>query len=134
MLEIGQWSISLESGLLRNGKKESISLEPRLATLCLILLEQVNQVVSREELTVRMWPDTIVNEDSLTRAVSDLRKVLKNNFSKPPKIETHHKRGYKLRISKSDLSPPLWRKALKCAVYFCIGFILLILVIRGLNY
>ena len=85
-------------------------------------------------MTEKIWSDTIVNEDSLTRAVSDLRKVLKENFRNPPKIQTLHKRGYKMIIPEQELSIPIWLKGIKYSVYFVIGFVLLSLILRGLHY
>ena len=134
MKKFGIWSFSRKSGIVRRGKKEQVQLEPRLATLFALLFERVNEIVTRDELVVGVWPDTIVNDDSLTRAVSDLRKVLKEHFFKPPKIKTMHKRGYKMLIPKDELGWPIWLKILKYTIYFIIGFVLLMLVIRGLHY
>ncbi len=68
----GHWSFNSINGILAGGKQEQTYLEPRLASLFLILFENHDRIVSRRALSDQMWPDTIVNEDSLTRAVSKL--------------------------------------------------------------
>ncbi len=130
----GIWSISETNGLVQRNKKESLYLEPRLALLFSILLDHANQLVPRDHLTQCLWPKTVVNEDALTRAVADLRKSLNSHFEKPPTIKTHHKRGYEMTLSTLDLRKPVWMRVLR-SILITIGiFILLVLVIRGLNY
>lgn len=51
-------------------------LEPRLMRLLCLLTENVGKVVSRDHLIEKLWPRVVVNENSLTRAISDLRKAL----------------------------------------------------------
>tara|TARA_R100000306_G_scaffold62590_2_gene74942 strand:+ start:26904 stop:28145 length:1242 start_codon:yes stop_codon:yes gene_type:complete len=85
------------------------TLEPRLMKLLCRLAEQPGRVVSRETLVEYLWPRVIVNDNSLTRAVSDLRKALAvetasvtdsaanpDADTRPVRIETVPKRGYSL--------------------------------------
>lgn len=72
------------------------NLEPRLMKLLCRLAEQCNTVVSRDELINYLWPRVIVNENSLTRAVSDLRKALRHSPDSRVDIKTVPKRGYSL--------------------------------------
>ncbi|WP_257721203.1 winged helix-turn-helix domain-containing protein [Pseudohongiella spirulinae] len=74
----------------------SRSLEPRLMKLLCRLAEQSNRVISRDELISYLWPRVIVNENSLTRAVSDLRKALRYTPDHSVEIKTIPKRGYSL--------------------------------------
>lgn len=74
----------------------SRSLEPRLMKLLCRLAEQCNAVVSRDGLISYLWPRVIVNENSLTRAVSDLRKALRYDPDSSIEIKTIPKRGYSL--------------------------------------
>ena len=78
---------------------ESRHLEPRLAKLLCHLAAHQGKVVERDTLVALLWPRVIVNENSLTRAVSELRKQLtvaaetRTNY-----IETIPKRGYRLVV------------------------------------
>ncbi len=72
-------------------------LEPRLCKLLCYLASHPQQVVDRDTLVSVLWPRVIVNENSLTRAVSELRKLL--TLESSPElvyIETIPKRGYRL--------------------------------------
>jgi DNA-binding winged helix-turn-helix (wHTH) protein len=77
-------------------------LEPRLMKLLCLLAARPGQVLSREELVAELWPRVIVNENSLTRAVSELRKLLQTeDFPARDKLRTIPKRGYRLTASVS---------------------------------
>ncbi len=76
-------------------EKGEVRLEPRLMTLLCLFASHPGHVWSREELLARLWPDTHVAEDALTRAVSDLRKALGDDPRRPTFIATIPKRGYR---------------------------------------
>jgi DNA-binding winged helix-turn-helix (wHTH) protein len=79
-------------------------LEPRLMKLLCLLAASPGQVVSRDELVAELWPRVIVNENSLTRAVSELRKLLQTeDFPARDKLRTIPKRGYRLTANVSTV-------------------------------
>ncbi|MCB1648416.1 MAG: winged helix-turn-helix domain-containing protein [Pseudomonadales bacterium] len=88
---------------------ESRSLEPRLMLLLCILAGSPGKVQSRESLISRIWPRVIVNENSLTRAVSELRKKLESGNGSKRLIDTIPKTGYRLagdcRVVEADAAP-----------------------------
>jgi DNA-binding winged helix-turn-helix (wHTH) protein len=61
------------------------------------LLEQAGQIVPREELQRRLWPDgTFVDyEQSLNKAVNKLREALGDSADHPLYVETLSRRGYR---------------------------------------
>ncbi len=72
-------------------------LEPRLMKLLCYLAANQGEVLAREELVAELWPHVIVNENSLTRAVSELRKHLTHEqLDTRDLIQTVPKRGYLL--------------------------------------
>ena len=72
-------------------------LEPRLMHLLCFLAANRQEVISRDALTRELWPAVIVNENSLTRAVSELRKQLHSTaLSGADFVQTISKRGYRL--------------------------------------
>ena len=103
---LGAWQVSpsLNKISLRNGKL-SRHLEPRLTKLLCYLAANQSRVISRDELVKELWPKVIVNENSLTRAVSELRKQLfvENDFCSAY-IETIPKRGYRLLLAIEEPS------------------------------
>lgn len=85
------------------------SLEPRLMRLLCLLCAVPGRVLSRESLIEELWPRVIVNENSLTRAVSDLRRRLQADSTDAALIDTIPKTGYRLaahcRVQKSKPTP-----------------------------
>jgi DNA-binding winged helix-turn-helix (wHTH) protein len=73
------------------------TLEPRLMHLLCFLAANAGRTVTREQLTDELWPRVIVNENSLTRAVSELRKKLvTGGQTGSGYLQTIPKKGYRL--------------------------------------
>src|SRR5580698_3873624 len=81
--------------LRKNGTRLKLQLQP--FQVLVALLERPKEVVTREDLRQRLWPeDTFVDFDhSLNTAMVKLRDVLGDSASKPKYIETIAKRGYR---------------------------------------
>lgn len=95
---LGQWQVIPELNRLKaHSDGEERQLEPRLVKLLCFLAANEDRVLSRDALVQELWPRVVVNENSLTRAVSELRKQLQTADSCVPNyIETIPKRGYRL--------------------------------------
>ncbi|MDP1931739.1 MAG: transcriptional regulator [Gammaproteobacteria bacterium] len=94
---IDRWLVQPQSNELRClDSSERRSLEPRLMRLLCLLAAAPQHVFSRDELMAHLWPRVIVNENSLTRAISDLRKQLGRDGRNDKLIETIPKTGYRL--------------------------------------
>jgi DNA-binding winged helix-turn-helix (wHTH) protein/tetratricopeptide (TPR) repeat protein/TolB-like protein len=78
--------------LLKGG--EQVSLTPKAFSILLILLENRGEVVEKEELIRRVWPDTYVTEANLTQNVSSLRKALGERANDHRYVVTVPGRGY----------------------------------------
>jgi DNA-binding winged helix-turn-helix (wHTH) protein len=97
--QFGPFEVNAASGeLLKNGRR--IKLQEQPYRLLLALLENSGEVISREELRKRLWPqDTFVDFDgSLRVAVGKLREALDDNADNPRYIETIPKRGYRFLV------------------------------------
>src|SRR5215831_15077228 len=81
--------------LRRNGTRLKLQMQP--FQVLLALLERPREVVTREELRLRLWPqDTFVDFDhGLNTAMAKLRDVLGDSAASPRYIETIAKRGYR---------------------------------------
>jgi cholera toxin transcriptional activator len=81
--------------LRKNGTRLKLQLQP--FQVLVALLERPKEVVTREDLRQRLWPeDTFVDFDhSLNTAMVKLRDVLGDSASKPKYVETIAKRGYR---------------------------------------
>jgi TolB-like protein/DNA-binding winged helix-turn-helix (wHTH) protein/tetratricopeptide (TPR) repeat protein len=89
------WTLNLQSGELDRGRVRTRLQEHPLQVLAL-LLENAGQVVSREQLIAKLWPDTVVDFDTgLNTAVRKLRAALGDTADTPTYIETIPRRGYR---------------------------------------
>jgi len=93
----GQWRVEPRNLSLVGEHRES-RLEPRVMRLLIALSEVPGEVITRRELLERIWPDVIVNEDALTRAVSDLRRQLGETSDGEPAVATIRGVGYRLDL------------------------------------
>ena len=77
------------------GKAVRLAEQPFL--ILTMLLERPGQVVTREEIRKRLWPnDTIVEfEHSISAAMNRLRQALGDSAENPRYIETLARRGYR---------------------------------------
>ena len=79
--------------LLKDGKP--VQLAPKVFDTLIALIESNGRLVEKEELISKLWPDTFVEEATLARNISDLRKALGESTGDPRFIETVPKRGYR---------------------------------------
>ena len=68
-----------------------------MAIVLALLLEVPGQVVTREDLRRRLWPDDVFVdfENNLNHAVARLRETLGDSADRPRFIETVPKRGHR---------------------------------------
>ena len=79
--------------LFRRG--EMVPLYPKAIEVLTFLVEHSGQLASKEDLLAKVWPDTFVEEGTLTRSVSVLRKALGDTPDGHNFIVTVPKRGYR---------------------------------------
>jgi len=105
VIRFGSFEADLRSGELRKSGIR-LKIQDRPFQILSILLEQPGQVVTREQLQKRLWPeDTFVDfEHGLNTAINKLRDVLSDQADNPRFIETLPKRGYRFiaPISSGD--------------------------------
>src|SRR5271170_375806 len=95
LLRFGSFEVDLRSGELRKtGVKQKFGGQP--FQVLSILLERPGEVVTREELRKRLWPDTFVDVDhNLNTAINKIREVLGDSAESPRFVETLPRRGYR---------------------------------------
>jgi len=79
------------SELRRGGNP--VAIQPKPLALLVHLLSHRDRVVSKEELLTGLWPDAVVTDSSLTRAVSLARKALGEGAGE--RIRSVARRGYR---------------------------------------
>jgi DNA-binding winged helix-turn-helix (wHTH) protein/Flp pilus assembly protein TadD len=75
---------------------QPLVLTPKAVDTLRVLVQNGGKVVSKDTLLGEIWPGSFVGESSLTRNISDLRRVLGGARSGRTVIETVSKRGYRL--------------------------------------
>lgn len=78
------------------GDGEPVQLEPKVMALLVYLAQNAGRTLSRAQLFEAVWPGVIVSDDTLTQAVTKLRKVFRDDARNPRYIQTVPKRGYRL--------------------------------------
>jgi Tol biopolymer transport system component/DNA-binding winged helix-turn-helix (wHTH) protein len=103
LLRFENFEVDLRTGELRKaGIKLKFGGQP--FRVLGILLERPGEVVTREELQKRLWPDTFVDVDhNLNTAVNKIREVLDDSAENPRFVETLPRRGYRFI---GELEPP----------------------------
>lgn len=92
---VGDWQAHPSlNRLTRNG--EEVRLEPKVMQVLEVLAETPGEVVTRDQLVKRVWPDVFVTDDVLHRAIRELRRAFGDETAKPEYVETIRKRGYRL--------------------------------------
>src|SRR5215469_8503802 len=110
-IQFGDFDLDLQTAELRNGERR-IVLAGKPFEVLKALLERPGELVSREELINRLWPDgTFVDfEQSLNKAVNRLREALEDSADHPALIETLPRKGYRfigqLSNPRTELSNP----------------------------
>ena len=100
--QFGPFSIDVRERVLsRDG--QAIPLTPIAFDLLTALLEKPGQLLTKEELLQKVWPDTFVEESNLAYNVFALRKALGDSADNAQYIETVPRRGYRFT---GTVNPP----------------------------
>lgn len=101
----GPFEADLGAGVLRcEGRPVPVQRQP--FEVLSALLEQPGQLVSRDVLRGRIWPDVFVDyEHCLNTAVRKLRRALGESPREPRFFETVTKRGYRWRAELGPAKP-----------------------------
>jgi len=102
-----KYEADVNAAELRRGETR-LKLQMQPFQVLVALLERPREVVTREELRLRLWPqDTFVDFDhGLNTAMAKLRDVLGDSAASPRYIETIAKRGYRFLGDVQVLAGP----------------------------
>jgi DNA-binding winged helix-turn-helix (wHTH) protein/TolB-like protein/Flp pilus assembly protein TadD len=95
LLRFGAFEADVQSGELRKQGKR-VRLQDQPFQLLVMLLEAPGQLVTRDELRSKLWPQTTVDFDhGLNKAISKIREALGDSPEHPRFVETVARRGYR---------------------------------------
>jgi DNA-binding winged helix-turn-helix (wHTH) protein/Tol biopolymer transport system component len=108
-VRFGPFELDRRRGELRKEGRR-IRLQEQPFQILRMLLESPGEVVSREEIRNRLWPDeTVVEFDhSINAAVRRLREALRDSADNPRYVKTLSRQGYLFigEVEAADHSPP----------------------------
>src|SRR5919198_658309 len=109
VLRFGAFEVDRNAGeLRRNGVK--VRLQDQPLQILLTLIDRPGQIVTRDELRTRLWPDdTFVDfEHSINTAVRRLRDALGDSAENPHYVETVARKGYRFlaQVNGSVIAEP----------------------------
>jgi Tol biopolymer transport system component/DNA-binding winged helix-turn-helix (wHTH) protein len=118
-LRFGVFEVDPRSGELRKAGAR-IKLQDQPFKVLLALLQRPGEVITREELRARVWPDDSFGafDHGVNVAIAKLRSALGDSAETPRYVETLHRRGYRFVFpmtapasSPDERSAPLSRAA-----------------------
>jgi TolB-like protein/DNA-binding winged helix-turn-helix (wHTH) protein/Tfp pilus assembly protein PilF len=105
LIRFGAFAVDLRSGELhKEGVK--IRLQEQPFRLLALLLEHPGEVVTRDELRRRLWPEDTFGafDDGLNTAIKKLRDALGDSAEEPRLIETLPKHGYRFILPVTTIA------------------------------
>ncbi len=80
-------------------------LEPRAFRLLLFLVENPGRAIPKDEIMTAVWSDTFVSENSLAKAITQIRKAVDDDPRAPLYIETVPSVGYRFVAEVRAVDP-----------------------------
>jgi len=112
-LRFGLYRLTAD-GELRRSSQRIAQLPRRLAAVLTELVAANGGTVSRLDLLMKCWGNQTVNDENLSRAIADLRKILRSGERDP--IEAVYGLGYRLNVQDIGMEGDL---AARRAASFC---------------
>jgi DNA-binding winged helix-turn-helix (wHTH) protein len=103
----GEYEVDSLARTLRRGDAV-VSLSRRSFDLLLYFVQNSGRILSKDELLKKIWPDSFVDENSLAKSISVLRKALNENPLESTLVVTVPGRGYQF-TAVVELAGPLAR-------------------------
>ena len=92
--EFGPFRLDETEQTLARGKT-AVPLLPKSFEVLLVLVKSGGRALTKDFLINQIWADTSVEENSLAKAISDIRKALADDRKEPRYIVTLPRRGYR---------------------------------------
>ena len=105
LYEFGSFRLNATERLLIRGN-EVVSLTPKVFDTLLVLVENSGHVLGKDELMQTLWPDSFIEESSLTQNISLLRRALGEPGGDLQYVETVPKRGYRFVADVQEVLEP----------------------------
>jgi len=105
IFQFGEFQIDPQARVLRR-ENEVLALNRRAFDVLLYLVQNSGRILTRDELLKNVWPDTFVDESSLTQSISVLRRALGEKPGENSCIVTLPGRGYQFVSPVTEIGVP----------------------------
>ena len=102
--EFGPFRLDPSGRVLFRGA-QAVPLPPKAGDVLVLLLQRAGDVVAKDELLKQVWHDAFVEEGSLTRTISVLRRILGEGRNGQQYIATVSRRGYRFAAQVTQAGP-----------------------------
>jgi Tol biopolymer transport system component len=102
---IGRWLVTPARNRISSAGSDK-TIEPKVMRVLEVLIRRQGLVVSRSEIEDSVWPNALIGDKTLTRAISEIRKAVGDNADQPEFVETVARRGYRLIPKAIPLEKP----------------------------
>jgi DNA-binding winged helix-turn-helix (wHTH) protein/Tol biopolymer transport system component len=96
----GPFRLDSRERVLRRGD-QPVPLAPKAVDILLLLVQNAEHLLDKDELIRQVWPDAFVEEGNLTKNIFILRKALGTRDDGGEYIETVARRGYRFAVPVS---------------------------------
>lgn len=102
---LNEWQVDPQQNtLLRSNDTNKI--EKRLIRVLVVLANHAESVVTKEQLLQQVWQGKVVSDETISVAISKLRKALGCNAKQPSYIETISGVGFRLLVQPKNENQP----------------------------
>lgn len=102
--EFGPFRLDPSGRVLFRGV-QAVPLPPKAGEVLVLLLQRAGDVVAKDELLKQVWHDAFVEDGSLTRTISVLRRILGEGRNGQQYIATVSRRGYRFAAQVTQAGP-----------------------------
>lgn len=92
MIRFGSFQIDPRTWLLTDDSR-AVDLSPRLVEILAHIVSREGQIVTKNELLEKFWPNINISDNTLTRAIADIRKAIADDAAQPKYLQTASRRG-----------------------------------------
>lgn len=103
-VRLGSFTYEIRQERLLDASGNHVSLRPQSAQVLSMLVENIGQTVTKEDLISAVWQNVSVTDDSLTQCIADVRRALDDSERRI--LQTRPKVGYLLSRTEQDAHQP----------------------------
>ena len=81
-----------------------LQMEPKAFEVLVFMIENRGRLIEKTEILDRVWADTAVTENAMTRVIAQLRRVLGDHAKEARYIETVPRRGYRFIATVNEIN------------------------------